>query len=411
MTGSSDKAASRPRPGVLNQPVRVPRRRTLLFVSAAILLAAGAFVLWRYYGSNPPAWITRWRVQRFLKKESHTGNFKVADFAFPSKADLGKKPSPAARPDASLKAGESANDFETLRDEYFTLKTSVVILERGIERAETELKESTASLDALTKQLADAQTAAATNVSQLESNAVELRTRIVELRKTAAARGELNAKETALVPIVEALWKHQRGFMAEVEAESGSDTAAFARSRNQFVTNLGQQFDKAQSYADMYKLVGQELWVASRLLDAANPEYARAGLTLALSASKHALNQAQNGWVAARICEGYVLPHLELADDANRRSPFNRDNLLGECADIFRRNSEYEGVVRTYQTALAQAGTTQRADWARSEISKAYEDAGNLKAALRYIREIKGTNDFRRDMFRAKRIEQQLKSN
>jgi tetratricopeptide (TPR) repeat protein len=161
----------------------------------------------------------------------------------------------------------------------------------------------------------------------------------------------------------------------------------------------------------MYKLVGQELWVASRLLDSANPDYARAGLTLALSASKHALNEAQNSWVAARICDGYVLPHLELADDANRRSAFNRDNLLSECADIFRRNSEYAGVVRTYQMALASAGTPAKADSARAQISMAYEQAGDMKQALRYIREIKDTNDFRWVVRRAPRLEQQLKSN
>jgi hypothetical protein len=219
MIGNPDKAAHRPGPGVLNQPVGTLRRRPLLIAGAVFLLAVGAVALWRYYGSHPPAWLSRWRVQRFLKSESHTGNFKVADFAFPSQADMAKKPSPEARPAASGKPGEGANDFESLCDEYFTLKTSALILERGLERAQAELKESTAALDALTPQIADAQ---ATNISQLESNATELRARIVELRKNATSRGELNAKELALVPIVEALWKHQHGFMAEVEAEASS---------------------------------------------------------------------------------------------------------------------------------------------------------------------------------------------
>lgn len=408
MIGNPDKAAHRPSPGVLNRPVSTLRRRTVLMACTVLLLAAGAVALWQYFGSQPPAWLSRWRVQRFLKKEAHTGNFKVADFAFPSKAEMVKNPSPEAK---LGKAGDGLKDFETLRDEYFTLKTSAVILERGLARAEAELKESTASLEALTKQIADGQAAAATNLSQLETNATELRARIVELKKQATSREELNAKEVALAPVVEALWKHQHGLMAEVEAEATSGSALFAKSRSQFVASLQQQFKSAQSYADMYKLVGQELWVASRLLDSANSDYARAGLTLALSASKHALSEAQNGWVAARICDGYVLPHLALADDANRRSAFNRDNLLNECADIFRRTSDYTGVVRAYQMALASAGTTAKADSARAQISMAYEQAGDFKQALRYLHEIKDTNDYRWVVRRAPRLEQQLKSN
>lgn len=369
MTGTSDKAASRPSPGVLNQPVRAPRRRTLLLAVVVVLLAAGAFATWRHYASHPPGWLTRWRVQRFLKDEAHSGNFKVADFAFPSKAEMAKKPVTANVNNAPGKGNPNATEYEALREEYFTLKTAAVILDRKLVQAGAGSKEA------------------------------------------ADARTELAAKETALAPVVEALWKHQRAFTAEAEAEAASGSAVFANARNQFSAGLREQFQKAQTYAEMYQLVGQELWVASRLLDAANPEYARAGLSLALSASKHAQGEAQNAWLAARICEGYVLPHLALADDANRRSPFNRDNLLNECADLFRRNSEYDGVIRTYKKALAQAGTPARADSARAQISRAYEQAGDFKQALHYLREIKDTNDYRWVIRSIPRLEQQLKVN
>jgi tetratricopeptide (TPR) repeat protein len=244
----------------------------------------------------------------------------------------------------------------------------------------------------------------------LESNAATLRLRVADLQKKSASREELQARETSLAPVVSDLWDIQRAWQAEAEASGAVSSAEFAKSRDQFAAELRQKFEKAGSYAAMYQLIGQELWVARQLLDSVNPEYIRAGMTFALSASRHALSEAQNGWVAARICDGYLLPHLDMADDTNRRSRFNRDNLLTECADIFRRNEEFGGVVRTYQVALAAAGTPQKADTARAQISMAYEQAGDFKQALHYLREIKETNDFRWAMRRAPRLEQQLKS-
>ncbi len=51
-----------------------------------------------------------------------------------------------------------------------------------------------------------------------------------------------------------------------------------------------------------------------------------------------------------------------------------------------------------------------RADWARSQIGLAYEQAGDAKHALQAYREIKNTNNFRNVFFRnVPRLEKQLK--
>jgi hypothetical protein len=159
----------------------------------------------------------------------------------------------------------------------------------------------------------------------------------------------------------------------------------------------------------MYRLIGQELWVAGRLLEARNPEVVRLGITTALDAARHALTEAQNGWVAARICEGYIWPHLAVADDTNRRSPFHPENLLREVAQVFQRNDEPHNVVRTYQASLHQAGTPARRDWARVQIAGAYEQAGDLRNAVRYLKQVEDTNDNRWVLRRLPRMEQQLK--
>ena len=386
------------------------RGKRVWLLVAALALAAGGYALWKYVTAPPPPWLVRWRVERYLKKQARTSDLKV-DFPFPSKADMART-SPKSKDKAGAsKSSQTGKDFETLRDEYFPLKSAALVLERDLARVEAERKESAAQLDALSKQLADAQAdAAATNVAALQANVAALRERVSALRKKGSARSELQAKEQALAPIVNDLWEFQRAWLAETEAAGPSSANRLAQARAQFTADIRQKLDQAASYSEMYRLIGQEIWVADRLLSSANPEHRRAGVTLALTAGRHAINDAQNGWVAARICEGYVRPNLDLADDTNRRSSFNPDNLLNECADIFRRSGEYPNVARTYEVALARATTPQQSDAARAQLAAAWEQAGDAKRAVQYLRQIQNTNDFRWALRRLPRLEQQAKA-
>lgn len=143
----------------------------------------------------------------------------------------------------------------------------------------------------------------------------------------------------------------------------------------------------------MYKAIGQELFVARILLESKNVAHRREGIRVALAAAEHASDYAVNGAVSARIAEGYVLPNLDVASDENRRSMFNEDNLLRQCADIFQRNYEFNNVIRTYKIYLAGLNPA-RADWVHERIGNAYEAAGEGRALSAY-REIRDTNSFR----------------
>lgn len=406
MDTSQTTTAARSPLGALNRPVAPPSRRTVVWLAIAAVLLGAAWGCWHWLNHPPRPWLVRWRLERFLKKEARTGDFKTA-FAFPAKELMDTTPALTPGAGAPAKGRETGLDFDALRDEYFTLKTAAVILDRDLSRHAENRRETTARLDELTRQLA---AGTATNASELESNATVLRTRLAGLQQEPPAKAELKAKETALIPVERDLWEFQRGWRSEAEATEATTASQFAKVRNDFAARIRQQHQSAGSYPEMYRLVGQQLWVARQLLDARNPDIVRAGITTALEAAKHALNDAQNGWVAARICEGYIWPRLDVADDTNRRSPFNPENLLRECADIFQRNNEYNNVVRTYHTYLDRAGTPARKDWARAQISNAYRDAGDIKNAVKYLKQIQDTNDNRWVLRQLPMLERQLKA-
>jgi hypothetical protein len=383
-------------------------RKTLTTLAILVVAVGGLWALWRHMTNPPRPWLVRWQVMRYLKKNSTIGNFKV-DFPFPSKAEMAKAPK-KDKTSAPTTGKRTGKDFDSLAREYIELKTTVLRLEEAIPAAETEIKTLKPQFEKLTNQVASAKTDNATNRAVLRARANAAEKRLASLEKTIASRPELDAKQTALVPIVSDLWDFQRVWAAEMEASAPSGDNPLTAARAKLSADARQRMSEAQSYGTIYKAIGQQLWVGERLLASANPDHKRVGVSLALEASRNALNQAENGWVAASIVRGYVWPNLELADDSNRRSPFNLDNLLEQCADILRRADDTAGLVGNYQKMLALAQTPQGKDQARAQIAMAYQQAGNLEQAISYLRQIKLTNDFRWAVGRIPWLERQLKA-
>ena len=381
-------------------------RRNLTVLAAILGMVVVSALTWRYLTHPMRPWLVRWKLDRYLKNESHAGTFKV-EFPFPAKTEMArpKGGNTEAPPRAGSRTGKN---FEALRTEYLSLKTASVALERIVVRGETELKDSTAQLDLLAKQIANPPAGA--EVSIVESNAATLRERVAELRKAPSRRPELLEKEQVIAPIEDDLWEFQKAFAADASATDSAANAALVKARTELTSESVKKLATAASYDAMYKIIGQELFVAKGLLASGHPDHRKQGVALAMSASQHATTYAVNGGVAARICEGYILPNLDLANDTNRRSLFNEENLLSQIAGTFQRNYEYNNVVRTYEIYLAGAKNAQRADWARSQIGYAYEQAGDAKHALQAFREIRDTNSYRGIFSRdVPRLQKQLK--
>jgi hypothetical protein len=393
-----------------NMPKKTGIKRKQLIIIASVLLAlAGVWGLWRQVTHHPPAWMVRWQVSSYLKKHSVLADFAIA-FPFPSKAELAKVPATPKAADAAAPKGKRTNkDFDTLAREYLDLKTSALAQEREIAESEQAIEIWKPRLERMARDLARSTNGNATNRSSRPSQVASLQKRLEGFEKTKASTPALQSKLEALEPMVSDLWDFQRAWAAEEQTLDVADPNALAKARAQLTAETRQKISEAKSYETIYKHIGQHLWVAERLLDGANPQYQRMGVSLALEASHLAMDEAQNGWLAARIVEGYVWPHLAVADQASRRSAVNLDNLLNECGNIFRGNDEFGNVIRNYKILLARAGTPQRADQARLQIARACEQSGDLKAALAWLRQIKATNEFAAALRWIPRLEQQLK--
>jgi hypothetical protein len=320
-----------------------PGRRTVLIALTVFVFVGVIAGAWYWINHPPRPWLVRWRVDKYLSKKAESGNFK-ADFPFPSRAEMAK----VVSPDKSERVGSrTKRDFESLREEYFDAKIAAVKVEAQLARTTND----TLSAD-------------------------------------------LQAKEQALEPIVADLWEFQRQWMGDAGESGSSSVAALKKTRRDFVGNIIQQLQSAQGYPQIYRLIGQEVFVAGRLLESKNYEHRRLGMAIALDASHHAVGFAQDGSAAARICEGYVLPHLDLIDEADRQSPFSANALLSQCADIFRANGEWNNMVRGYEIYLKHATGTRQKDWAYAQIAGIYQQSGDWKQALTYYRKVQNKDDF-----------------
>jgi hypothetical protein len=385
-------------------------RRTLSILVIVLVVVTGGYFAWRSVTNPPRPWLVRWKLDCYLAKQAHTSDFKVS-FPFPSKAEMAKSPKSNEDDKGPMRGSRTGKDFETLREEYLAQKTAALALQREVVRSEANLKDAKSKLEVLTKEGTESQTtndaAAASNV---QSNIAASREQIALLEKSAARRSELQAKEEVLTPIVDDLWEFQRTWIADAAGSDAAGAESLAKARRQLLNDTQERLNNASSYEAMYQAIGQELFVAKHLLESGNREHRREGMSIALTAARHAIGYAMNGSVAARICEGYVLPNLDLATDRNTRSTFNEENLLGQCADIFRRNEEPNNVVRVYELYLDNIKNPARADWARSQIAMAYRQAGDAKGELTALRQIKDTNSFRFQMRRMAQLEQEAKS-
>jgi hypothetical protein len=153
------------------------------------------------------------------------------------------------------------------------------------------------------------------------------------------------------------------------------------------------------SWESLYKALGQELWLADKWLGSTSTATRLAGLQLADQARGHALNVAENGWVAARICEAFIWPNLELGE--NNGNTALRDQYLVSAGLTFRQAEETNNYIRNAEMLISKSSNAARVDYARYQLGYMYELMGNYEASLKEYRSIQNTNSL---VYAARRI-------
>lgn len=414
------------------EPNRSPwwqSKRTLALAGAAALLLILSGSAYAIFFTEPPRpWVVKQRIQRYLKTHTGHSNFTVP-FEFPSAAEMAQAgPRPTAEPP---KGALTQKDFNSLREEYLDQMTELLVLRRKTEDQEIELKDRRARLAAMEQRAAKQakKNGAATNgtngtpsaeatngtpatagATVTNANLQAMRDTIAKLEQSIRSQQKTMAdKRQALDPIETDLRAFQNFWTEELQSNPRADTNKLLAAQAELNKTVRTQLGQATTYRRIYELIGQELWVAGRLGQSANPLHQRIALEIARQARGDAMDAAQDAWLASRICEAYIWPHLASATE-DRRSRLNAERLLEECADVFWQADETNRVVLNYKQYLLRATSPRQADWARAQLSRVYVQLGDFKQAVRSLKSIQATNDYSGFLRRLPWLEQQAKA-
>ena len=146
--------------------------------------------------------------------------------------------------------------------------------------------------------------------------------------------------------------------------------------------------EQATSYQDMYRLIGQQLALADRLLTNSSTQEQVTGLVMASEASAYARTNTVNLWLGARICEAYLWPNLGMVE-TNKSSQLTSDALLNLCDIAFKEAGETNNIIKNYEMLLAKSPKAAQADVLHYRLGRIYMDMGENQKALAQFQQIK----------------------
>ena len=356
---------------LFTRPLRSSDLRKLAWALAAgALLYAGALAASAWRNSRPmtPA-LARELAFDFLRDKSKSRSFVVPL----------EKNAPA--------------DWTTLSNETVRLQARVRLLQSNQTALRVELKAAKPGWLRRTARL-DPAPQAAQNATNPPPDPAALRARLAQ------ARLEMQEVSTNL-PAALAQLRDARRQLAGAQAEAADALLKTPR-------DLRRKFVDAASWETLYKTLGQRLWVADQYLSSPEPAARWTGLRLADQLREESLQDAENGWLAARICQGFVLPNLSVAD-SQLNSDLGRGQLLTSALRTFRIAEETNLVVQTAQRMIEEGGNRLRVDRARLQLARVLEELGDLKGAVTQYRALSNTNGPGRANKRLAMLENRLK--
>ena len=151
---------------------------------------------------------------------------------------------------------------------------------------------------------------------------------------------------------------------------------------------------EAHDYPTIYRLIGENLARVDLLLSSNTVPHTETATLLAADACRVALDSAVNGWLSARIAEGYLWPQVDFVDahekDLRR---LDTERLLDLTDQAFKAAGETKNVTLNYRLLIAKSSPGNKADKARFRLGRYLEDAGDFAGALQVLQEVTATNN------------------
>ncbi|HEY0549858.1 MAG TPA: hypothetical protein VGF13_09660 [Verrucomicrobiae bacterium] len=300
---------------------------------------------------------------------------------------------------ASLRAAEEQTplqkEIEGLRGELANVKREAGEGRRRLKEAESRVPPDAGEIAARQRESAAKDKAWTAKREELSAKDAQGEAELA-LRKPKRASIEKELEE------VERAWELARVEVSRKEQE-------LSRQENAYIADIRQQISGVRSYETLYRLIGEQLAAADRFLADPDISRRRIGLSFAREACGHANSDPEDVWLAARICEAYFWPNLDLADS----TPGSREralDLLERCRRIFFVSNETNNVLKNYNLLMANAPNAQAADTFRVQLADWMEENGNVKRAGEILNEIRDTEVLAAQQERVTRVKERLAS-
>jgi hypothetical protein len=301
---------------------------------------------------------------------------------------------------ASLRAADE--EQSPLYQERERLRGELAKAKREAGEARTRLKEAQSREPRDANEIAAREKDAAAREAAWNAKRQELSAKDSEWEAERAIRKQKRPALEKELEEAERAWELARGEAARKQAELSNQEDEYIRGVRQKMSGVG-------SYETLYRLIGEQLATADRLLADPDVSRRRMGLKIAREACGHANSDSVDVWLAARICEAYFWPNLDLAD----AQPGSRERaleLLETARRVFFDTYETNNVVRNYELLMSKAPNAQAADTFRVQLADWMEEKGNVKRAGEILSEIRDPEVLNAQQERVTRVKDRLAS-
>lgn len=138
----------------------------------------------------------------------------------------------------------------------------------------------------------------------------------------------------------------------------------------------------------LYALVAEHLLVADkRYLGRKEVEERRKGLGIAVEASGCAVHRLKDTKLAVQICEAYIRPNLDAADE-NSWKYLSTENVIEAIVDAYAAAEDAPKMGEALKLLIEKADDRNTADAARLRLAQVLARQGEYEEAIRHLKDI-----------------------